>query len=73
MISIITLQSTSLYLETGVPEATGCSEVDSIMFLVETGTSNRPATNFQGISVEANRVDCLDEKSSLGIDPPRPE
>ena len=27
--------------------------------------SNRPATNFPGISVDSNQFDCLDEKSGL--------
>jgi hypothetical protein len=31
--------------------------------------SSRPATNFPGISVDPNGVDCLDEKSGLGIEP----
>ena len=29
--------------------------------------SNRPATNFQRISVDSNRFDCLAEKSGLGV------
>ena len=31
--------------------------------------SNRPATNFPGISVDSNRFNCLDEKSGLGVEP----
>jgi len=31
--------------------------------------SNRPATNFPGISVDTNRFDCLAEKSGLDVDP----
>ena len=34
--------------------------------------SNRPATNFPGISLDSNRFDCLVEKSGLDIEP-RPE
>ena len=34
--------------------------------------SNRPATNFPGISVDSDRVDRLVEKSGLGVEP-RPE
>ena len=30
--------------------------------------SNRPATNFPGISVDSNRFDCLVEKNGLGVD-----
>ena len=30
---------------------------------------NRPATNFPGISADSNRVDCLVEKSGLGVKP----
>ena len=30
--------------------------------------SNRPATNFPGISVDTNRFDCLVEKSGLDVD-----
>jgi len=33
--------------------------------------SNRPATNFPGISVDSNRFNCLVEKSGLGIEPRR--
>ena len=31
--------------------------------------SNRPATNFPGISVDQNRFNCLVEKSGLGVEP----
>mgnify|MGYP006996863158 CR=1 FL=1 len=31
--------------------------------------SNRPTTNFPGISVDTNRFDCLVEKSGLDVDP----
>jgi hypothetical protein len=31
--------------------------------------SNRPATNFPGISVDSNRFDCLVEKVGLGVKP----
>ena len=31
--------------------------------------SNRPATNFPGISVDSNRVDRLVEKVGLGVEP----
>ena len=31
--------------------------------------SNRPTTNFPGISVDTNRFDCLVEKSGLDADP----
>ena len=30
--------------------------------------SNRPATNFPGISVDSNRFDCLADKSGLGVE-----
>jgi len=30
--------------------------------------SNRPATNFPGISVDSKWFDCLVEKSGLGVD-----
>ena len=30
---------------------------------------NRPATNFPGIAVDSNRIDCLVEKSGLGVAP----
>ena len=30
--------------------------------------SNRPATNFAGISVDSKWFDCLVEKSGLGVD-----
>ena len=33
--------------------------------------SNRPATNFPGISLDSYRFDCLVEKSSLGVEPRR--
>ena len=33
--------------------------------------SNRPATNFPGISVDSNRFDRLVEKSGLGVEPRR--
>ena len=33
--------------------------------------SNRPATNFPGISVDSNRFNCLVEKSGLGVKPRR--
>jgi len=54
MISIITLQSTSLYLDAGVPvqETTGCSEVGPIMFLVDKGGPTAPSTNSPGIAVD---------------------
>ena len=29
----------------------------------------RPATNFPGIAVDSNRVDCLVEKNGLGVAP----
>ena len=35
--------------------------------------SNRPATNFPGISVDSNRFDRLIEKSGLGVAPRRLE
>ena len=35
------------------------------------GESNRPATNFPGISVDTNRFNCLVEKSDLGVEPGR--
>ena len=35
--------------------------------------SNRPATNFPGISVDSNRVNRLVEKSGLGVEPRRLE
>ena len=31
--------------------------------------SNRPATNFPGISVDSNRFGCLVEKVGLGVKP----
>jgi len=31
--------------------------------------SNRPATNFPGISVDSNRFDCLVETSDLDVGP----
>jgi len=31
--------------------------------------SNRPATNSPGIAVDSNRINCLVEKSGLGIEP----
>ena len=31
--------------------------------------SNRPATNFPGISVDTNQFDCLVETSGLDVDP----
>ena len=31
--------------------------------------SKRPATNFPGISVDSNRLNCLVEKSGLGVEP----
>ena len=37
----------------------------------EGGESNRPATNFPGISVDTNRFNCLVEKSDLGVEPGR--
>ena len=33
--------------------------------------SNRPATNFPGISVDSNRFNGLVEKSGLGVEPLR--
>ena len=33
--------------------------------------SNRPATNFPGISVDSNQFDCLVETSGLGVEPRR--
>jgi len=36
---------------------------------VDGGESNRPATNFPGISVDSNRFDCLVEKVGLGVKP----
>jgi len=33
--------------------------------------SNRPTTNFPGISVDTDRFDCLVEKDTLGIEPRR--
>ena len=30
--------------------------------------SNRPTTNFPGISVDTNRFDCLVEKNGLGVE-----
>ena len=33
--------------------------------------SNRPATNFPGISVDSNRVNRLVEKNGLGVEPRR--
>ena len=30
--------------------------------------SNRPATNFPGVSVDSHRFNCLVEKSSLGVE-----
>jgi len=33
--------------------------------------SNRPTTNFPGISVDTNRFDCVVEKSGLGVEPRR--
>ena len=33
--------------------------------------SNRPATNFPGVSVDSNRLDRLVEKSGLGVEPGR--
>ena len=35
--------------------------------------SNRPATNFPGISVDSNRFDRLVDKSGLGVAPRRSE
>ena len=35
--------------------------------------SNRPATNFPGVSVDSNRFDCLDETSGLGVAPRQSE
>ena len=35
--------------------------------------SNRPATTFPAISVDAERVDCLVEKSGLDVEPRRLE
>ena len=31
--------------------------------------SNRPATNFPGISLDSYRFDCLVKKSGLGVEP----
>ena len=31
--------------------------------------SNRPATNFPGISVDSNRFNCLVEEVGLGVEP----
>jgi len=31
--------------------------------------SNRPVPNFPGIAVDSNRINCLVEKSGLGIEP----
>ena len=33
--------------------------------------SNRPTTNFPGISVDSNRFYCLVEKSGVGVEPQR--
>ena len=41
-------------------------EGNKIWVLADGVESNRPATNFPGISVDSNRVDCLDEMSLGG-------
>jgi len=46
-------------------------EGNKIWVLGDGVESNRPATNFPGISVDSNRFNCLVEKSGLGIEPRR--
>jgi hypothetical protein len=44
-------------------------EGNKIWVLGDGVESNRPATNFPGISVDSNRFNCLVEKSGLRFEP----